>query len=226
MNRFIPTSPEKTARPTKPSYDQEDEHEQYRQERREQTDHVIDFNMETVEPLVHQMGTKKHKIEVAGKMYNLIHLDEDEHFLDHRIADLQNGQHPNWHYEGVSTKYSFEETVEWTINRLVKKANEWKQEREVAEDNLENCYREKHEIENELSAAEHRLTETQKQMAEMRRQMDAMRQALIDNRINPTTLQPLGSAQMTYREAKEKFDNRHETIQFGDNDSDEEMDEV
>ena len=108
----------------------------------------------------------------------------------------------------------------------MKKANEWKQEREVAEDNLENCYREKHEIENELSAAEHRLTETQKQMAEMRRQMDAMRQALIDNRINPTTLQPLGSAQMTYREAKEKFDNRHETIQFGDNDSDEEMDEV
>ena len=103
MTRFIPTSPEKAARPTKSSHDAEDEDEQYRHEQREQTDHVVDFNMEHVEPLVHQMGTQKHKIEVGGKMYNLIHLDEEEHFFHHRVVELQNGQHPNWHYEGVST---------------------------------------------------------------------------------------------------------------------------
>ena len=52
--------------------------------------------------------------------------------------------------------------------------------------------------------------------------MNAMCQALIDNQTPPEPFKPLQtSMRMTYREAKERFDNHHETVQFSDSESDE-----
>lgn len=221
MNRFIATSPEKIARSTEPSF--EDDHNgQLRRVCREATDDEVNFQLDHIDPPVHQIGSAEHKIEVAAKLNNLINQDERGLFHEHRIIDLQTGNHPNWHYQGVSTKFSHRETTAETVAKLVRRKNEAEEDRDIARDDRDLCYLQKHEMENELSVTRYRLGEKDKEMQEMRRQMEAMRQALIDNGVHPETFQPLQtSVGMTYQEAKRRFDNRHETVQFGDDDSDE-----
>ena len=80
---------------------------------------------------------------MTAKLNNLIHLDEGGLFFQHHVIDLQTGNHPNWHYEGVPTQFSFRERTAWTVDKLVTNCNEFEQERDIARDNLNICYREK-----------------------------------------------------------------------------------
>ena len=223
MTRFIPTSPEKVASVTRPFFAPTDEGAAERWVQRDATDHAVNFHLEHVDPVINQIGSTAHKAEVTQKLLNVIENDEDDIFLNQRIVDIQHGYGPNWHYQGVSTSFSFKETAAWTVNRLVRDNNALQTDHERLQDNMDICYREKHETEYELESANYRLNEQERQMAKMRKQIEAMRQALVANQIHPTTFQPLQpSARRSYKDAKEDFDKRQETVEFGkDSDSDE-----
>ena len=122
---------------------------QLRREHREATDNEVNFQLDHADPLVHQIGSAKHKIEVTEKLNNLIHLDEGGLFFQHHVIDLQTGNHSNWHYEGVSTQFSFRERTAWIVDKLVTNCNEFEQERDIARDNLDICYREKQKVAND-----------------------------------------------------------------------------